>query len=71
MEINMKQYTTQVVSYGLDDQTSVLGFEVPEELMQDLQLKENEILQWEVDPESQTATITKTKIIINPTKQAI
>lgn len=61
----MNTYSTQVVSYGLDQDTHVLGFEVPEQLITDLNLKENEILQWDVDPTNMCATITKTNIILS------
>lgn len=62
----MTTYYTQVTSFKIDpDQPAFLSIEVPEGFLKDLDLKENEILKWEIDPESQTAVITKEKIIIN------
>lgn len=61
-----KTYTTKVTRYNLaEDENPILGIEVPYAFIDDLDLKENELLNWEIDLETRTATITKTNIIIN------
>lgn len=62
----MAKYTTKVVNYSLDaSDEPILGVEVPHGFLVDLDLKVNEILVWDIDPETRTATITKQNIIIN------
>lgn len=62
----MTKYTTQVTAYGIDENTSVLSIEIPEQFITDLDLKVNEVIEWDIDPVAKVATITKTNIIINP-----
>lgn len=59
-------YITKVTQYNLDEgEAPILGIEVPENFITDLDLKVNEILEWGIDSDSKTATITKKNIIIN------
>lgn len=61
-----KNYVTKVTRYNLaEDENPILGIEVPYSFVEDLDLKENEWLNWEIDLETKVATITKSNIIIN------
>lgn len=65
--MTIKTYVTKVTAYNLelDDQQFYLGVEVPYGFLEDLDLKVNEVLKWEIDTETQTAKISKERIIIN------
>lgn len=65
VEMAIKKYSTKVTSFDFDPDNKVLSVEVPEQFIIDLDLHENEILEWEIDDEARVATITKTKLIIN------
>ena len=62
----MKKYTTQVTAYNFPGENeSILGIEVPAEIITDFKLVPNEILNWEIDVEAGVAKIIKTNIIAN------
>ena len=63
MAIN--KYVTKISSFNFDEDNKVLSVEVPEEFITDLDLHEGEVLEWEIDTETKSAKISKTKIIIN------
>lgn len=62
----MSKYVTKVINHSLDpNDEPILGIEVPYGFLVDFDLKVNEVLEWEIDPETRTAKITKTNIILN------
>lgn len=59
-------YHTVVTPFHINGEDEpVLSIEVPVQLLEDLDLKANEVLRWEIDIENRTATLTKENIIIN------
>ena len=54
-----KTFTTKVVK---DDESGELGFLLPEELLQELNLQIGQLLEWKIEDEN-TVVITKTKIL--------
>lgn len=59
-------YITKTSNYTLDpNDEPILGIEVPEGFIKDLDLHVNEVLKWVIDPDKKTAMITKENIIIN------
>lgn len=62
----IKVYHTKTANYTMDPSDEpIIGIEVPEGFITDLDLHVNEILKWEIDTEKRTALITKENIIIN------
>lgn len=64
MEENIKTYITKVSSFPVDGQV-YLGIEVPEGFIIDMNLIEGEHLQWDINTDEHTATLTKTKFVDN------
>lgn len=59
-------YNTVVRVYeGVTPDDRFLGFEVPEEFLTDMDLKPNEVLNWEIDTKTRTVVITKTNTIVS------
>lgn len=54
------KYVTKVVK---TDENGTLTILFPKKLLEALNLKENEVLQWEVSPDAQQVYITKTGLI--------
>ena len=54
-----KTFTTKVVK---DDESGELGFLIPEELLQELNLQVGQLLEWKLEDDN-TVTITKTNIL--------
>lgn len=54
-----KTFTTKVVK---DDESGELGFLLPEELLQELNLQIGQLLEWKIEDDN-TVIITKTNIL--------
>lgn len=54
-----KTFTTKVVK---DDESGELGFLLPEELLQELNLQVGQLLEWKIEDDN-TVIITKTNIL--------
>lgn len=54
-----KTFTTKVVK---DDESGELGFLLPEELLQELNLQVGQLLEWKIE-DNNTVIITKTNIL--------
>lgn len=57
-----KKYTVRVDSYDVGGEV-VLGFEIPEEFLADMDLRQFEMLEFEVDTDTKVTTINKTMMI--------
>ena len=56
-------YATRVSLVDHEGETYI-GIDMPPELLQDMDLQANEILDWSIDTDTKTVTITKKNVIL-------
>ena len=59
-----KKFTVRVNDYSYEGGTAI-GFEIPEDFLEAMDLKLHEVLEWEVDTETKITTITKTNTVVS------